>query len=81
MLLKKGAEANLFLEDWHGRKVVMKKRLPKKYRLDALDRQIRFYRTIHEPQLIHSAKKAGVPTPTIFLIDTGKSNIIMEFVE
>ena len=81
MLIKKGAEASLFLEDWHGRKVVMKKRLPKNYRLPQLDEQIRTYRTIHEPQLIHRAKEAGVPTPTIFLIDTKNSTIIMEYVE
>ncbi|MEM2102813.1 MAG: Kae1-associated kinase Bud32 [Candidatus Bathyarchaeia archaeon] len=81
MLLKKGAEANLFLEKWHGRKVIMKKRLPKHYRLQQLDEQIRTYRTIHEPQLIHRAKEAGVPTPTILMIDVKNSTIIMEFVE
>lgn len=81
MLIKKGAEASLFLEDWHGRKVIMKKRLPKNYRLSKLDAQIRTYRTIHEPQLIHRAKEAGVPTPTIFMIDTKNSSIVMEFIE
>lgn len=81
MLIKKGAEASLFLENWCGRKVVMKKRLPKKYRIDVLDRQIRSYRTIHEPQLMHRAKEAGVPTPTIFLVNTRESNIVMEFIE
>jgi TP53 regulating kinase-like protein len=81
MLIKKGAEASLFLEDWHGRKVVMKRRLPKKYRLPAIDERIRTYRTIHESQLLHYAKEAGVPTPTIFLVDLADSNIVMEFVE
>jgi TP53 regulating kinase-like protein len=79
--MRKGAEASLFLEDWQGRKVVMKKRLPKNYRLSKLDEQIRTYRTIHEPQLIHRAKEAGVPTPTVFMIDIKNSMIIMEFVE
>ncbi len=81
MLMRKGAEASLFLEDWHGRKVIMKKRLPKNYRPSKLDEQIRTCRTIHEPQLIHRAKEAGVPTPTIFMIDTKNSTIIMEFIE
>jgi TP53 regulating kinase-like protein len=81
LLIKKGAEASLFLEDWKGRRVIMKKRLPKNYRLPKLDEQIRTYRTIHEPQLIHRAKQAGVPTPTIFMIDTKTSTIIMEYVE
>jgi len=81
LLIKKGAEASLYLADWHGRKVIMKKRLPKKYRPSKLDEQIRTYRTVHEPQLMHEAKKAGVPTPTIFLVDTKNATIIMEFIE
>jgi TP53 regulating kinase-like protein len=81
LLIKKGAEASLYLADWHGRKVIMKKRLPKKYRLSELDKQIKTYRTIHEPQLIHEAKKAGVPTPTIFLVDVKGATITMEFIE
>jgi len=80
-LLKKGAEANLYVGDWHGRRVVFKKRLPKKYRQTQIDVQIRVYRTIHEPQLMHEAKKAGVPTPKIFLVDVKNTLIIMEYVE
>jgi TP53 regulating kinase-like protein len=80
-LLKKGAEASLFLADWHGRRVVIKTRLPKKYRPAKLDLEIRGYRTVHEPQLMHEAKKAGVPTPAIFLVDLKNAAITMEFVE
>jgi len=61
--------------------VIMKKRLPKKYRLPKLDEQIKTYRTNHEPQLMHEAKRAGVPTPTIFLVDIKGATIIMEFIE
>ncbi len=81
VLMKKGAEASLYLADWHDRKVIMKKRLPKKYRLPELDKQVKTYRTIHEPKLIHEAKKAGVPTPTIFLVDVESATIIMEYIE
>ncbi|HUV98325.1 MAG TPA: KEOPS complex kinase/ATPase Bud32 [Candidatus Paceibacterota bacterium] len=81
MLIKKGAEANLFLEEWQGRKVIMKRRLPKKYRLPEIDEKIRTYRTVHESQLLHYAKEAGVPTPIIFMVDLTDSNIIMEFIE
>jgi TP53 regulating kinase-like protein len=80
-LLKKGAEASLFLTSWHGRKVIIKARFPKKYRPAELDEKIRSYRTAHEPQLMHEAKKAGVPTPTIFLVDMKDAAITMEFVE
>ena len=81
-LLKKGAEACLFLSpDWHGRKAVIKMRLPKEYRPTALDEQIRSYRTVHEPQLMHEAKAAGVPTPLIYMVNVVESAIAMEFVE
>ena len=81
LLIKKGAEASLYLTEWHDRKVVMKRRLPKSYRPSTLDEQIRTYRTNHEPQLLHEAKKAGVPTPTIFLVDVNDATIIMDFIE
>jgi TP53 regulating kinase-like protein len=81
VLIKKGAEASLYLAEWHGRKVVMKKRLPKEYRPSQLDLRIRTYRTVHEPQLMHEAKVAGVPTPLIYLVDVKDSTIIMEYVD
>jgi TP53 regulating kinase-like protein len=81
VLLKKGAEASLFLSDWHGRRVITKVRIPKRYRPEALDKQIRSYRTVHEPQLIHEAKAAGVPTPLIYLVNLPDASITMEFIE
>jgi len=36
---------------------------------------------MHEPHIIHKAKEAGVPTPTIFMVDLAEANIIMEFVD
>jgi TP53 regulating kinase-like protein len=81
MLIKKGAEASLYLEDWHGQKVILKKRLSKKYRVPELDKEIQNQRTRHEPQIMHRAKEAGVPTPIIFLVDLEEATIIMEYVE
>jgi TP53 regulating kinase-like protein len=81
VLMKKGAEASLFLADWHERKVVIKVRLPKRYRPPALDAQIRNYRTVHEPQLMHEAKAAGVATPLIYMVNVPQSTIIMEYIE
>src|SRR3990172_4322627 len=80
-LLKRGAEASLYLAEWHGKNVVIKTRLPKKYRPEKLDKTIRTYRTVHEPQLINEAKKAGVSTPIIFLVDVENAVIVMEFIE
>jgi len=81
MLIKKGAEASLYLENWLGRKVILKKRLSKKYRVPELDKAIQSQRTRHEPQIMHRAKEAGIPTPIIFLVDIANATIIMEYVE
>lgn len=80
-LLKKGAEASLYLADWHERKVIVKVRIPKRYRPEALDDRIRSYRTVHEPQLMHEAKAAGVPTPLIYMVNMSESSITMEYIE
>jgi TP53 regulating kinase and related kinases len=80
-LIKKGAEASLFFADWHERKVIIKVRIPKKYRPTELDLQIRSYRTLHEPQLMHEAKTAGVSTPLIYMVNVPQSTIIMEYIE
>jgi TP53 regulating kinase-like protein len=81
ILLKKGAEASIYLADWYGKRVVIKQRLPKRYRPEQLDQTIRRYRTIHEPQLMHEAKLAGVPTPIIFLVDVENSTLVMQYIE
>jgi TP53 regulating kinase and related kinases len=80
-LFKKGAEASLYLADWHERKVIIKIRIPKRYRPTELDEQIRRYRTVHEPQLMHEAKAAGVPTPLIYMVNVSESSITMEYIE
>ena len=80
-LIKKGAEANLFLENWYENKVILKRRLSKSYRNPSLDINIRRFRTSHESQLLHDAKLAGVSTPTIFSIDLAETTIIMQFID
>jgi TP53 regulating kinase-like protein len=80
-LFAKGAEASLFIVKWQGRKAVIKIRIPKRYRPNELDAQIRNYRTTHEPQLMNEAKAAGVVTPMIYLVNVPQSAIIMEYVE
>lgn len=81
ILIKKGAEASIYFGEWFGRKVVFKKRYPKKYRIPELDREIQIQRTKHESQIIHRAKVAGVPTPIIYMVDVKEATIIMEFIE
>jgi TP53 regulating kinase-like protein len=81
MLVVKGAEASLYRASWQGKDAIMKIRIPKAYRPPELDRQIRSYRTVHEPQLMHEAKEAGVPTPLIYMVNVPEAAIVMEYVE
>lgn len=81
-LIAKGAEADLIKDDdWNGQKVVIKKRGEKRYRHPELDHEIRRYRTIHEADIIHRAKKAGVPTPLIYQVSSVDATIVMSYVE
>lgn len=81
MLIKKGAEADIYLIDWYGRKAVRKLRKPKTYRNKLLDEEIRKKRTLHEAEMLSSAKKVGVTTPLIYFVDPKNSEIIMQYIK
>lgn len=86
-LIKKGAEADLYLEPFarvlhragEG-KVVVKHRISKRYRILEIDKQLRESRTALESKLFADAKRAGVPTPLVYEVDRVGMRIVMEFV-
>jgi TP53 regulating kinase and related kinases len=80
-LAKKGAEADIYITEWAGKKAVSKVRAPKPYRHPELDAAIRKHRTIHEANFISAAKAAGVMTPFVHFVDPAGAEIIMEFVQ
>ena len=81
-LIAKGAEADLWLDhDWNGVKALIKRRVRKMYRHPELDATIRRSRTIHEADIIHRAKEAGVPTPLLYQVDPEGATIVMQYVE
>jgi TP53 regulating kinase and related kinases len=81
-LIAKGAEADILLDpNWNGRKALLKRRGTKKYRHPQIDRDIRRFRTLHEADIIHRAKEAGVPTPLIFQLDPEGTTIVMEYID
>ncbi|MEM2874533.1 MAG: KEOPS complex kinase/ATPase Bud32 [Candidatus Hadarchaeales archaeon] len=88
MLMKKGAEADLFLEPFtkvlHGAgsgMVVVKRRVAKRYRIPEIDRKLRESRTSLEARLLSDSKKAGVSTPPVYLVDRRSTSIVMRFIE
>lgn len=80
-LVKRGAEADIYLTEWAGRKAISKIRAPKPYRHVELDHAIRRQRTIHEANFMSAAKRAGVRSPFVYFVDPKNAEIIMEFVE
>ena len=80
-LIRKGAEAYLYLDHWYNLKVVKKVRKVKAYRIPQLDFKIRRVRTRREVHLMHDAKLAGVSTPFIYMVDLDATTIIMQYIE
>ena len=60
--------------------LVIKRRVPKNYRLPDLDTRIRSSRTRIEARLISEARRCGVPTPIIHDVDIMDYTITMEFI-
>jgi len=79
-LIYKGAEAEIYRQDWHGELAIRKSRIPKPYRVPELDESIRRTRTAHEANMMHEVRKLGVPVPTIKHIDPESTTIIMDYV-
>ena len=79
-LIYKGAEAEIYLQDWHGELAIRKSRIPKPYRVLELDESIRRTRTAHEANMMQAVRKLGVPVPTIQHIDPEFTTIIMDYV-
>ncbi|MEM4576674.1 MAG: Kae1-associated kinase Bud32 [Candidatus Nezhaarchaeales archaeon] len=79
-MIRKGAEAELYLIDFLGMPAVLKKRISKRYRAKELDEYIRRLRTAHEVTMMFHARVCGVPVPAIFDVDPNEGVIIMEYI-
>lgn len=79
-LIYKGAEAEIYLENWHGQLVIRKSRVVKPYRIAELDEAIRRSRTSHEATMMQEVRKLGVPVPIIQHIEPDSWTLIMEYI-
>ncbi len=80
-LIRRGAEAEIYESTMFGKKVIVKRRIPKGYRIEELDRRIRAERTRAEARVLHRAKQAGVRAPYIYDIDMQEMAITMEYLD
>ncbi|MDH3618450.1 MAG: KEOPS complex kinase/ATPase Bud32 [Nitrosopumilus sp.] len=79
-LIKKGAEADIYITNWNNSKAILKIRKIKKYRNSILDSNLRKQRTIKESQTISEVKSYGIPTPLIYFVNLKKSLIFMQHI-
>lgn len=80
-LLKKGAEAELYLTDWMGLRAILKRRIKKGYRSPDLDSYVRGTRTSNEAKLLSEARRLGVPTPVVYSVDKRNCEILMSYID
>ena len=80
-MIRKGAEANLYLGNWFGKEVIFKHRVPKKYRLEELDKSIRTKRTLNEARALIKVKNYGLNCPQVYEIDVENSLIVMKYIK
>jgi len=79
--LKRGAEAELRKTEFLGRAAVEKFRVPKAYRLAALDEDLRRTRIRMEARLMSEARAAGVAVPVLYDVNLVDNKIVMEFID
>jgi len=77
-VIRRGAEAEIRRDEFMGRQVLVKSRVPKSYRHPTLDQSLRAHRTRVEAKLLQEARACGVPTPVVYDIDTTKAEIWMQ---
>lgn len=81
ILIKKGAEAELYRGEWLGFDAVFKRRVVKAYRNPDLDLYIRSTRTSLEAKLLSDSRKLAVPTPVVYMVDPERTEIIMSYID
>lgn len=77
-VIRRGAEAEIRRDEFMGRQVLVKSRVPKSYRHPALDQSLRAHRTRVEARLLQEARSCGVPTPIVYDIDMLNAEIWMQ---
>jgi bifunctional N6-L-threonylcarbamoyladenine synthase / protein kinase Bud32 len=80
-LAAKGAEADLYPDRWLDQEILIKKRVPKSYRIEEIDLHLRRTRTKKEAKLLNEAKRCGVSTPLVYDIDRRKNALFIEKIQ
>jgi len=74
-ILKRGAEAVIYLKNEH----LVKERVKKSYRISEIDLKLRKERTRKEVRLMGEARRVGIDVPSIVSVNEKENKIIMEY--
>ena len=80
-ILYRGAEAEIHVSEYMGRKVVQKQRVKKAYRIEQIDSRLIASRTKEEAKLMSESRTYGVSVPLLYDIDLHTGIITMEYLE
>jgi len=80
-LIARGAEAEIYLVDFLGMKVVVKKRVSKPFRNPVFNKVFIEHRTRTEAKVLSELYLAGVSVPSLLLVDEEAGVIVMEYIE
>jgi len=78
-LIARGAEAELYLAEWGGLRVVVKRRVAKPYRHRSLDEWLRRKRTITEARMLVRSLELGLDVPVLYEASVRDATLVMEF--
>ena len=79
-IIYRGAEAEICLSKYLDYKVVEKRRVKKRYRIEKIDKRLISSRTKGEAKLISESRRQGVSVPIIFDIDLQKGVLTLEYI-
>ncbi len=80
-LIARGAEAELYLAEWAGLRVVVKRRVAKRYRHRVLDEWLRRRRTIVEARMLVRSLELGLDVPVLYEASVAETTLVMEYFE
>jgi TP53 regulating kinase-like protein len=79
-VISQGAEGKVYKIRFLGKDCVVKERLSKKYRVKELDVKINKQRLLQECRCMVKCRKAGVLTPTVYLVDQLSNRLYLEYI-
>ena len=80
-ILSQGAEGIVYASTFLSRPAIVKERVSKAYRVRELDIKINRQRLLQEARCIVKCRRAGISTPSIYLVDQMNNRLYMEKIQ